>query len=54
MMEQMLIWSMVYQELSRRKQRPQCDDEFYRGANDGGGPTRQLLRTMWPRFAGRR
>ncbi len=31
-MEQMLIWSMVYQEIARRRQRPQCDDGFYRGA----------------------
>jgi hypothetical protein len=49
-MEQMLIWSMVYQEIARRKQRPPCEDAFYRSACNG--PTRRLLRTIWPRFAG--
>jgi hypothetical protein len=54
MMEQMLIWSMVYQEFARRTQRPQCDDGFYRGAYDGDGSARRLLRAIWPRSAGGR
>jgi hypothetical protein len=53
-MEQMLVWSMVYQELARRRPRPQRDDDFYRGAYDGDGSTTRLLRSIWPRFAGGR